>query len=145
MKSGPLLAASIGTGPAGARAAGPPNEDLSAPRDGHTGNPLTGGNAMGLFRGLQVLGYAGDGPMGARNSANLPDTEETPCFNGRHLKTANIAYDAQGRSQATAFRFTGSSFPKSRSRPQGTGAKGRGAGENPRHACEGRTRHGELT
>lgn len=83
----------------------------------HAGRPPAGGNMQSLARGLQLLGRAGDGPMGPLNNTAITAGDETPCYSGRqtedidfqfangdrltamptdtHIETGNIAYDTK--------------------------------------------------
>ncbi|HEY8289948.1 MAG TPA: hypothetical protein VIG49_11810, partial [Acetobacteraceae bacterium] len=76
-----------------------------------------GGNAIALTRGLQILGRAGDGPLGPLGNTTITASDETPCYSGRqvedidfefvngdhvtalpsdtHIHTGNIAYDTK--------------------------------------------------
>jgi transglutaminase-like putative cysteine protease len=83
----------------------------------HAARPPAGGNMQSLERGLQLLGRAGDGPMGPLNNTTITAGDETPCYSGQqtedidfqfangdrlaamptdtHIKTGNIAYDTK--------------------------------------------------
>jgi len=82
-----------------------------------TAGRINGGNAIALTRGLQILGRAGDGPLGPLANTTITASDETPCYSAHqvedidfefvngdhvaalpsdtHIHTGNIAYDTK--------------------------------------------------